>query len=160
MDFLSTDEYEQETIRRALEGDHEAGREALLLCRNQLAARSLSPVLADYLGARLHDVLEGIKPDRALCIAKGPGQPPDPFPEWQQELGAFAALLTQRGYMPIAVDAALADARLRLLNKLLDDRECRRIRQNFKPMQSMGVEDLTRLAGQYGEILQEYPPCK
>ncbi len=92
IDFLSTEEYEQETIRRALEGDYEAGREALLLCRDLLTARSLSPLLADYLAARLHDVLEGIKPERiltsddfrqallnALRINKGPGKPPTRF---------------------------------------------------------------------------------
>ena len=159
-DFLNTDDYEQETIRRALEGEHEAGREALLLCRNQLTARSLSPALADYLAARLNDVLEGIKPDRALCIAKPPGKPPDPFPEWQQQLGALAALLIQRGYKPSTIAEALDDARLKLFNKNLDDREARRIIENFKPMQSLDVGELTRYAGRYGEILEEYPPCK
>ena len=159
-DFLNTNDYEQETIRRALEGEHEAGREALLLCRNQLTARSLSPALADYLAARLNDVLEGIKPDRALCIAKPPGKPPDPLPEWQQQLGALAALLVQRGYKLSTIAEALDDARLKLFNKNLDDREARRIIENFKPMQSLGVGELTRHAGRYGEILEEYPPCK
>ena len=114
MDFPSTEEYEQETIRLALEGDHEAGREALVLCRTQLAARSLSPALSDYLAARLHDVLEGIKPDRALCIAKGRGKPPDPLPEWRLQLAAFAAILKERGYKPqqIAVRTEASDGAL------------------------------------------------
>ena len=30
---MEKNEYENETVRRALAGDHEAGREALLLCQ-------------------------------------------------------------------------------------------------------------------------------
>ncbi len=173
MDFPSTEEYEQETIRLALEGDHEAGREALMLCRIQLAARSLSPALADYLAARLHDVLEGIKPERILTsddfrqallnavrINKSPGKPLDPFPEWEQPLGAIAALLFQRGYRPTKINNAMSDARQIHQSKDLDAKEARRIRKAYAPMQGLGVDDLMRLAGVYGEILKEYPPCK
>jgi hypothetical protein len=156
-----------------LEGDHEAGREALTLCRTQLAARSLSPTLADYLAARLHDVLEGIKPDRiltsddfrqsllnALRINKDPGKPLNPFPEWEQPLGAVAALLLQRGYKPTQINVAMSDARQKNQSKDLDAKEALRIRKTYAPMQNLGADDLMRLAGIYGEILKEYPPCK
>lgn len=170
-DFLNTDDYEQETIRRALEGDHVAGRNALSLCRGQLAARSLSPALADYLAARLHDVLEGIKPDRiitsddfrqallnALRINKSPGKPADELPEWQIPLGAFAALMVQRGYKPTQIDVAMSDARQKLQLKHLDAREARRIRGKYKSLQKMTADELVSLVGNCGEILKEYPP--
>lgn len=160
MEIMGTAEYENETIRLALAGDAEAGREALLLCRTQLAMRTLSPALSDYLAARLGDVLEGIKPDRALCIAKGPGQPTDPFPEWQQQLGALAALLTQRGYKPKQIAEALSNSRMTIHAKDLDEREARRIIKNFEPMQRLNVDELMRFVGGYGELLKEYPPCK
>ena len=160
MDFPSTEEYEQETIRLALEGDHAAGREALLLCRTQLAARSLSPALSDYLAARLHDVLEGIKPDRALCIAKSPGKPANPFPDWQQELGAMAALLTKRGYKPKQVALALANARASIHDKSLEESDAHGIRSKWRPMQALDERLLRELSGNYLEILEEYPPLK
>lgn len=157
---MTNDDYEQETIRRALAGEHEAGREALLLCRDQLTARSLSPALADYLAARLHDVLEGIKPDRALCIAKGPGKPSDPFPDWQQELGALAAVLTQRGYKPKQIALALCNARASVHDKPLEEPDAHRIRSKWRPMQSIDERTLRHLTGSYWEILTQYPPLK
>lgn len=160
MDSLSTEEYEQETIRLALEGNHEAGREALTLCRNQLAAKSLSPALADYLAARLHDLLEGIKPDRALCIAKSPGKPADPFPEWQQELGAMAALMFKRGYKPKQIAPALCDARARLHDKSLEESDAHKIRSKWRPMQDIDERTLQHMAGGYWKLLSEYPPLK
>ena len=173
MNFLSTEEYEQETIRLALAGDHEAGREALTLCLTQLAARSLSPVLADYLAARLHDVLEGTKPHRiitsddfrqallnALRINKGTGKPANPFPEWEEPLGAVAALLFKRGYKPTQINVAMSDARQINQSKDLDAKEAYRIRKTYEPMQKMKVKRLELLAGKYREILKEYPPCQ
>ena len=160
MEVNDNAEYEAETIRLALTGNAEAGREALLLCRNQLDVRKLSPVLADYLAARLNDVLEGIKPDRALCIAKTPGKPADPFPEWKQRLGAMAALLTQRGYRPKQIALALSEARARLHDKPLEDSDAHRIRSIWRPMQSIDEESLRDLACEYWAILTEYPPLK
>lgn len=173
MDFPSNEEFERETIRLALEGDHEAGREALRLCRDQLTARSLSPWMADYLAARLHDVLEGIMPNRiitsddyrqavlnGLLINKPNHKPVDKFPDWEQPLGALAAILFQRGYRPTKIDAALSEARQKNQSKDLDEREARRIRKNYSPMQKLKEDDLTRLAGKYGEILKDYPSCK
>ncbi|MDP2165104.1 MAG: hypothetical protein Q8K21_12970 [Hydrogenophaga sp.] len=159
-DLMDEGEMHAETIRLALAGDAEAGRYALLLCRDQLAARSLRPVLADYLAARINDVLDGVKPDRALCIARGRGKPADPLPEWQQELGAMAALLSQRGYKPKQVVIAMCDARSRLHDKPLEDSDAYRIRKTWRPMQSLDPERLRRLAGAYWGILSEYPPLK
>lgn len=160
MDFLSTEEYEQETISRALAGDHEAGIEALKLCRSGLYAGALSAPLAHYLAERLHDVLEGIKPDRALCIAKSPGKPADPFPQWQQRLGAFAAILAQRGYKPKAIADAMCDARASIEDKPLEESDAHRIRSKWKPMQSIDEATLRHLAESYWEILTQYPPLK
>lgn len=157
-EIMGSAEFEAETIRRALAGDAEAGRYALLLCRDQLAARSLSPILADYLAERLNDVLEEIKPDRALCIAKGVGRKPDPLPDWQQELGAVAALLKRRGYAPQQIANALSDVRQTVHKKFLDNREGYRILETWSPMQNMDDESLRRCAGAYWEKLSEYPP--
>lgn len=160
MDSLSTEEYEQETMDRALAGDHEAGIEALRLCRSGLDSGALSARLAHYLAARLHDVLEGIKPDRALCIAKGRGQPANPFPEWQQELGAMAALLTKRGYKPKHVALALCNARASVHDKSLEESDAHSIRSKWRPMQALDERLLRELSGNYLEILEEYPPLK
>ena len=171
MDSLNTEDIEKETISRALEGDHEAGRDALLMCCTQLTARSLSPALADYLAARLYEVLEGIKPDRivtsddfrqallnALRINKPPGKPADELPEWQIPLGAFAALMVQRGYKPTQINVAMSAARQRLQSKDLNAREAQRIRKTYASMQKMKADTLVSLVGNCGEILKEYPP--
>ena len=170
-DFLNTDDSERKTILLALEGDHEAGRDALLMCCTQLMKRSLSPALADYLAVRLLDVLESTKPDRiitsddfrqallnALRINKPPGKPADSLPKWQIPLGAFAALLVQRGYKPKKINAAMSDARQRLQSKDLNAREAQRIRKTYASMQKMNARTLVSWVGNCGEILKEYPP--
>ncbi len=160
MDSFGASEYEQETIKRALEGDHMAGIEALKLCCSGLYGGVLSTPLAYYLADRLGDVLEGIKPDRALCIAKSPGKPADQFPEWQQRLGALAALLTQRGYTPKAIAVAMCEARSKIEDKSLEESEAHRIRSKYRPMQSIDEAMLQHLAESYWEILEEYPTLK
>ena len=173
MDFLNTEDHQRETIRLALAGDHEAGIDALRMCRAGLYAGKLSASMAHYLASRLDDVLEGIKPDRiltsddfrqallyALRINKPPGKPANPLPEWQLPLGALAALMVRRGYKPKQINVAMSDARQKLQAKDLDDRECRRIRKTHEQMHSLSVDELTRIAGPYGEILKEYLPCK
>ena len=173
MDILSTEEYERETIRLALEGDHEAGLEALRLCRSGLDAGKLTAHLALYLAERLNDVLEGIKPDRiitsddyrqavlnGLRINRPVGKPADPFPEWQQELGAMAALLTQRGYKPKQIALALCNARASVHDKTLEESDAHRIRSKWRPMQAIDRTTLQDLAGSYWEILKKYPPLK
>ena len=158
MDFLSTEEYERETMRRALEGDHESGIKALELCRSGLFAGKLSETMAFYLADRLGQILDGIKPDRALCIAKPANRPADPFPEWQQELGALAALLSQRGLKPGVIGKILSDARTAVHQRGLDKREANRIMNTWKPMRQLQADDLVRYVGPYGEILKQFTP--
>ena len=173
MEIMDDDEYEAETIRLALAGDAEAGREALLLCRNLLEIGTLSPVLSVYLAARLDDVLEGIKPDRiltpddvrqallkALRLAKGPGKPKDPLPDWEMHLGAFAALLVHRGYKRNQIAVAMCDVRADVHEKSLEQSDAYRIGKTWRPMCDMEDEDLLRLIGNYKEILSKYPPLK
>jgi len=155
--MLTDDVMRAETIRRALAGDAEAGLKALDDCRWGLTCNNLHPDLRSYLAARITDVLDGVKPDRALRIAKPRGRPPDPFPEWQQELGAFAALLTQRGYRPQQIAVAMCDERRALHDKPLEESDAHAIRKTWEPMQRIDTETLERLAGRYREKLSEYP---
>lgn len=155
---MTDDEIRAETIRRALAGDFEAGLRVLDDCRWGLTCNNLHPDLRSYLAARLTDVLDGIKPDRALCIARQTGRPRDPFPEWQQELGAFAALLTQRNYRPQQIAVAMGDQRAALRDKPLEQSDAHAIRVTWEPMQRLDSETLERLAGPYREKLAEYPP--
>lgn len=160
MEIMGTAEYENETIRLALAGDAEAGREALLLCRGQLDMRTLSPVLSDYLAERITELLEGVRPDRALRIAKGPGRKPDPLPDWEMHLGALAALLARRGYEVKQIAVALCDQRAAINDLSLELSDAYRIGKTWRPMQDIDDEDLVRLAGPYKEVLGEYPPLK
>lgn len=156
-EWMTDDEIIAETIRRALAGDAEAGRQALDHCRWGLTRNNLHPDLQSYLAARITDVLDGIKPDRALRIAKPRGRPPDPLPKWQQELGAFAALLTQRGYRPQQIAVAMCDERRALHDKPLEESDAHAIRVAWEPMQRIAPDRLEDLAGRYGEKLPEYP---
>lgn len=159
---MTDSEFEAEAIRLAMAGDAEFGFEVLKLCRSGLDNGRLSPELAYYLAERINDVLEGVQPEKALRIYKykGPGKPADPFPEWQQHLGAFAALLTQRGYRPKQVALAMCDQRADIHDKSLEDADAHRIRAKWRPMQAIDAEILQHLAGPYCEILAEYPPLK
>ena len=153
---MDDDQYITETIRRALAGSAEEGLEALRLCRSGLDHNNLHADLRRYLAERITDVLEGIKPDRALCIAKTRGRPPDPFPEWHQELGAFAALLTQRGYKPQQIAVAMCDQRAELHAKTLKESDAHAIRVTWEPMQRIEPKMLERLAGPYKKVLTRY----
>ena len=162
MEELKSDDFEKETISRAMDGNAEAGMQALRLCRAGLENNSLSPTLSVYLAARITDLLDGVQPERALCIAKesGPGRPVNPFPEWQQNLAAFAAVLHRRGYSPQIIANAMCDARMKVNYKSLDNREAHRIRATWKQLQGPELEpaDLVFLIGPYGEILSDFPP--
>ena len=155
MDFLNTEDSEKETISRALAGDHEAGREALLRCQIGLVSGKLSETMAFYLAARLHDVLEGIKPDRALCIAKPAIKPLNPSPEWKLQLAAFAGILKQRGYKPQQVAAAMRKARKAVFNRTLDNSDALKIAKIYP---QLDARNLHHLAGPYREILEGYSP--
>lgn len=155
-------EYQAECIKRALEGDAKAGLDVLRMCRDGLDNGQLSGDLAYYLAERITDLLNGISPDRALRIfeQRGPGKPANPFPDWQQHLGAFAALLSQRGYKPKEVATAMCDQRAWIHDKPLEDADAHRIRKKWRPMLEMDADLLERLTGPYWEILSQYPPLK
>jgi hypothetical protein len=149
---------EAEIIRRAIAGDSEAGFEALRLCRTGLDNGGLSLELAYYLAERITDVLEGVPTDRALCIAaeRGRGQPKNPFPDWRNDLGAFAAVLSQRGYPPQRIVDAMCEARLEVEKQKLDPADAHRIRKIYAPMQGLEIDNLMRFVGPYWEVLEDY----
>lgn len=158
---MTDDEFQAEMIRRALAGDHAAGLEALRLCQHGLDHRGgLSDALRHYLAERIGEVLEGVPPATALCIAKGPGRPKDPLPEWQKHLGAFAALLSQRGYKPQQIAKAMCDQRAAIHDKSLENSDAHAIRKAWSPMQSIDSDTLDHLAGPYRKVLSEYPPLE
>ncbi len=155
---MTDSEYREETIARALAGDAEAGREALKLCVFGLDANNMPADLRFYLAERITEVLEGVPLGKALCIVKGRGRPKEPHPQWRLQLGALAALLTQRGYRPQEVCVAMCDQRSALHNLPLDESDAHSIRVQCTPMQRIDSEDLLRLAGLYGKVLSKYPP--
>jgi hypothetical protein len=155
MEIMGTAELENEITRRALAGDADAGLEALKLCRTGLDNAVLSPALAHYLAERLSDVIDGIRPDRALCIAKGRGNPAEPFPEWKMQLAAFAGLLRQRGYKPQQIAAAMCNERYKLFRKTLDDSDALKI---SKLLPDMATDILVHMAGPYRKVLLDYLP--
>jgi hypothetical protein len=157
---MSDEEYIAETIRLALAGDPDEGIEALNLCRTGLDHNNLHADLRRYLADRITDVLAGVKLDRALCIARTLGRPLVPFPDWHQELGAFAAVLTQRGYKPQQIAVAMCDQRAALHDKPLDSSDAHDIRTTWEPMQRIPLNSLEKLAGEYGKVFDEYPPLK
>lgn len=157
---MEQNEYENETIRSALAGEWEDGIEALKLCRIGLISGKLSETMAFYLADRLLQVLDGIKPDRALCIAKPPHKPANPFPQWRQELGALAAILEKRGYKPAQIVRALCDARAIVADKSLDEKDAYGIKREWAQMQDLDDRVLRTMLGGYWEILTDYPPLK
>lgn len=162
MEIMDNDEYEAETIRLALAGDAEFGLEVLKLCRTGLDNGRLSPELAHYLAERITDLLDGVRPDRALCIApeRERGQPKNPFPDWKNDLGAFAAVLSQRGYAPQRIAEAMCDVRRIKYDKPLDESDAHKIRKDYEPMQRLEIDNLMRFVGPYGEVLKDYPPVE
>lgn len=158
---MTNDELQAEIIRRAVAGDQDAGLEALRLCQHGLDHRGgLSDALRHYLAERIGDVLAGVSPAKALCIAKERGRPKDPFPDWQKHLGAFAALLSQRGYKPQQIAKAMCDQRAAIHDKSLENSDAHAIRKAWSPMQSIDSDTLNRLAGPYRKVLSEYPPLE
>lgn len=164
---MADPEYEAETVRRALEGDHEAGREALRLCRAGLDHATLSRPLAAFLAERLSAIdkaIEGaerlraakkpsssIRSDRdaaiaeALLINRRPGKPRDPLPDWQSRYAALGALLLRAGKRPEKVKDAMDDAREQIDGKPLGRAEAGRILAAYKPMLAMSEDDLLHI---------------
>ena len=146
--------YEQETIVRAQAGDAEAGREALSLCAAGLQAGSLSKALSWYLAARLDDLLDGVPPGKALCIARDSGRPRRSGIDWRIRVAALDALLALDGVRPEARIGAMRAARLTLCPELkgeLDRSDAQGIRRAYAPMRkNCDRATLERLAGDVG----------
>ena len=173
---MTDDEYRAETIRAALDGDADAGLEALRLCRSGLDHNNLHADLSFYLAQRITELLEDVPPKIALCIHSGRGRPKAQFPEWQQRLGAFAAVLTQRGYKANKIATAMCVERAKVEpGKNMDASDAHKIRKVWKPMCAINPthwereasanlkeraesERLLSLAGPYRKQLSKYPP--
>ncbi|WP_162592100.1 hypothetical protein [Variovorax sp. PBL-E5] len=155
-------EFEAMTIARAREGDAAAGKAALQICVAGLYANHLSEPMRFYLAQCLIDVADDMKADRAMNVEveRHRGRPKDPFPEWQEPLAAFGALLKQRGYIEARIEEAMDAARQAATGKALDLRDARRIREKYQPMDQLDEALLIHLCGDQGirgEIAQ-YPP--
>ena len=179
---MTPDEFEAETVARALEGDHEAGREALRLCRAGLDSGTLSRLLAAYLAERLWlidmaiDDAESLRKIKrssgsirsardagiaeALCITKPAKKPRDPFPDWQLPYAALGVLLLKAGMKAEAVKGAMDEARQRIEGKdaSLHRREAERILRTYRPMHNLDNGLLLHLLGPLREILPTYLP--
>jgi hypothetical protein len=177
---VNSDEYEAETIRRALAGDADAGREALNLCRAGLDAMAISRPLAAYLAERLLAIdkalqeaeqLRGVKKSsgsirsardaaiaEALCIKRPAFKPRDPLPDWQVPYAAFGTLLLKAGLRKEQVKASMDEAR-RLMegaDKGLDRSQAGDILRAYLPMREVEDELLLHLCGPLREILPTY----
>jgi hypothetical protein len=183
--MMSEDEYEAETIRRALAGDHDAGREALRLCRAGLDHCNLSRPLTAYLAERLWRIdqaldeaekLREVKQSsgsirsardaaiaEALCIKRPAKKPEDKLPEWQVPYAAFGTLLLKAGMKPEQVKASMDEAR-RLVEKKdagLHRREAEKILAAYAPMRAMDDELLRHMTGPLRDLLPtHYPQAK
>ena len=177
---MTDNEFEFETLARAIDGDADAGREALRLCLAGLDYGNLTTPLAAYLADRLRlvenalgeaEALRSIKKSsgsirsardaaiaEALCIKKPAQRPPDPLPQWQVPFAALGALLLKRGMRPEAVKGAMDGARQRIEGKDLDRREAERILAAYLPMRNFDDETLLHLAGPLREIVPTFYP--
>lgn len=181
--LLSSEEYEVETLRRALAGDPDAGLEALRLCRAALDAGHISATLRQYLAERLWSLEQALEQvnamksagkssgsirsarDAALSEAlllnrSAVGRPSDPFPEWQVKYAAFGTILLKAGWRPEKVKAEM-DASRRILegpNAGLDRRTAERILSAYRPMLNLDREVLENLAGPLREKLPTFQP--
>lgn len=174
---LAESEYEAATIRRALDGDHEAGREALRLCRSGLDNGTLSRQLAAYLAERLTEIdraldeadrLRKVKTSRgsvrsardaaiaeALCIKRPAQKTQDPLPDWQVPYAALGALLFRAGFRPEQVKAAMSHARVEVEGKPIDRADAGRMLVNYSAMLALSDDELLRHARTLREQLHE-----
>lgn len=169
---MEPEEFEAETIRRARDGDAEAGREAIQSCVAGLYAGRISEPLRFYLAGCLNDFLNGMPIGRAMCVEveRARGRPSDPLPEWEVSLAALAALLFQRHYPAEAINEAMSKARSaeyiakhgesakQQEYKDLERSQAARIRKTYEPMQSMSERDLIALCSPVvRDLLRDIP---
>ena len=179
---MSPEEYEAETIKLALAGDPDAGREALSLCRAALDAMQISRPLAAYLADRLWaldmaldeaEKMRSVKKSsgsirsvrdaaiaEALCIKRPSHKPRDPLPDWQVPYAALGALLLNAGVKPERVKASMDEARRLIEGKDegLHRREAEKILAAYRPMRAFDEELLLHFAGPLREILPTHFP--
>ncbi len=143
--------YEEVTITRTLDGDAEAGREALRLCCSALTSGKLSRELADYLADRLEAVDAALKEsderppktDRyaplaaALKVKRSPGRPATLMGEWQTEYAAYAELLRRRNFTPADIRRELVKLRLKVDRRSFDERAVTRVIGDHKPLRRL-----------------------
>ena len=162
--FQSADHYERSLIEDAEAGDHEAGRELLSLCASGLRARTLSPVLSEYLAQHLEAYLEHDVPlERALCVEpeRGRGRPADPLPQWQLELAAFDMVLERQELGIEERNRILDEVRQKtnVSGKGLDRSEAHKIREKFDAVKASSDQQLLALMGDtLREILLQFSP--
>lgn len=170
--------FESETIRRANEGDHAAGLEALRLASNGLRFGRLSTELAHYLADRLDRVGEAV--DRAsetaklkrgsahaeqqtfladaLLINRPAIKPKNPFPDWEEPLAALGVFLERKGVRPERVKLAMSMARERREGKDLDRSDAGRVLKKYAPMRELDDELLLHLMGNLRDLALDFPP--
>jgi hypothetical protein len=179
---LSNNEFEAETIRRALAGDAHAGREALRICCAGLFAGSLSRAMTDYLAERLllvdqalslAEELRKVKTSsgsvrsardsviaEALCINRPPRRPRNPLPDWQKPYAVLGVLLIKAGMKKADAKRAMMDARMRLEKRSLDPSDAGKILAAYTAMAHLDEELLLHLLGDLRKELPTYLPRK
>lgn len=181
--FMSPAEFEAETLRRAREGDADAARAALDLCRSALDAYSLSKPLADYLAERLWAVDQAladaerlsevktssgaIKSSRDAAVVealglnrKKTGRPADPSPAWKQPYAAFGTLLLKAGLAPERVKAAMDEVRQQVEGPGhgWDRRDAGQLLKDYMPMRALDDDVLLHLTGPLREKVPTFLP--
>lgn len=155
-------QFEAQTVERARHGDADAGMTALQICIAGLYANRLTEPMRFYLAQCLIDLVDCMKPARAMNIEveRGKGRPANPFPEWETPLAAFGALLHRRGYIAARIEEAMDQARQSVYGRALDVREARRIRKKYRLMHEIGEADLLHLCEGDGlrGLIEQYPP--
>ena len=152
---MTQEEYEIATLERAKDGDVDAAVEAVRLCAYGLDSGVLSERLSSYLAERLHRIAEGSPADEALntAVKRKRGRRKEPFPSWEEPIGAFAAILAQRGYRAEAVNDAMCHLRQ------LDRKEAQRIRKTYAPMLKLTEERLLHFCtAKVRALLDDFPP--
>ena len=179
---MSPVDYEEASIKCALAGDADAGREVLSLCRAALDGGTISRRLAAYLAERLWRIdqalseaeqLRKVKQSsgsirsardaaiaEALCIKRPAKKPRDPLPAWQMPYAALGTLLLRAGDKPERVKAAMDEARRRIEGKEegLHRREAEKILAAYLPMMDIDDETLMHLCGPLREIVPTFLP--
>ena len=148
MSPLSESEYEQATISQALEGDVEAGMEALRLFVFGSDTGNISPALLRYVADRIAEIaIEGKRPDIALRIHAKRKR----GPEYDHtEIAATYYLLLQEGYLPEKAKQVMQE---NVFNQKqattggVDRRTIERIAKDYAPTKKLPPHILLHMTG-------------